>query len=322
LSGLSGIETASAAGVPAAAKGKWASGVHIRFFTGGAAGDAFGSIVQHGAQQAAKDLGCSIDYLYSSWDPSTMVQQLRESIAAKPDGIAMMGHPGDAALMPLAKQAKAKGVLMEYMNVNVPKVIAKYGGGYVGAILFSEGQRLGQAAVSRFHLKKGQTAIVFGNFGIPGIAPRDLGIVSALHKHGLKVIKIVQQDQFGSNPAGMSPLVVGAIHKYPQVKLISFSGGQFLGASGIYFKQAGKKPGQIKAIGFDMLPSVVSAMHQGWAQLTWVQQPFIQGYLPVLSLCLTKKWLFTPLSFDTGSGEITASSLKKYIPLINAGIVG
>ena len=34
-----------------------------------------------------------------------MVQQLREAVAVKPAGIAMMGHPGDASIMPLAEQA-------------------------------------------------------------------------------------------------------------------------------------------------------------------------------------------------------------------------
>ena len=47
-----------------------------------------------------------------------MVRQLRESIGLGVDAIAMMGHPGDEALMPLAKQASEKGILMTYQNVD------------------------------------------------------------------------------------------------------------------------------------------------------------------------------------------------------------
>src|SRR5271165_7379244 len=94
---------AAGAADAAALRDKWCSKVHLRFFVGGAEGDAFGTIVYNGAKQAEHDLGPRVDYIFSGWDPEKMVQQLREAVAAKPDGIAMMGHPGDAAIMPLAE---------------------------------------------------------------------------------------------------------------------------------------------------------------------------------------------------------------------------
>src|SRR5688500_18864679 len=78
---------------------QWCAGKHIRFFVGGAEGDAFASIVLRGAQAAEANLGPTVDYIFSGWDSDRMVQQLREAIAAQPDGIAMMGHPGDNAIM-------------------------------------------------------------------------------------------------------------------------------------------------------------------------------------------------------------------------------
>ena len=75
-----------------------------------------------------------------------MVQQLREAVAVKPNGIAMMGHPGDAAIMPLAEQAHKDGIKMMYQNVPVPKVVAAFGGGYVGAQQEQQGRALGAEA--------------------------------------------------------------------------------------------------------------------------------------------------------------------------------
>ena len=86
-----------------ALRDKWCGKVHLRFFVGGAEGDAFGTIVYNGAVQAAHDTGAQVDYVFSGWQPEKMIQQLREAVAAKPDGIAMMGHPGDAPIMPLAE---------------------------------------------------------------------------------------------------------------------------------------------------------------------------------------------------------------------------
>src|ERR1700694_2192521 len=45
----------------------WGSGVHIRFFAGGNAGDLFASIVLNGAKQAETALGPTVDYLFYGW---------------------------------------------------------------------------------------------------------------------------------------------------------------------------------------------------------------------------------------------------------------
>ena len=132
---------ALAAPAQAQLRDKWCSKVSIRFFVGGAEGDAFGTIVYNGARQAAADTGARVDYLFSGWDRERMIQQLREAVAAKPDGIAMMGHPGPSAIMPLAQQAAAAGIAMMYQNVDVPDVRTRFGGGYVGANLVSFGMR-------------------------------------------------------------------------------------------------------------------------------------------------------------------------------------
>ena len=42
-------------------KKQWASDVRFRFFTGGAEGDGFGSIVYAGALQAAEDTGAYVE---------------------------------------------------------------------------------------------------------------------------------------------------------------------------------------------------------------------------------------------------------------------
>ncbi len=54
----------------------------------------------------------------------------------------MMGHPGDAALLPLAAEADAAGIKVMYMNVDVPEVRAKFGSGFVGAQLYDQGRAL------------------------------------------------------------------------------------------------------------------------------------------------------------------------------------
>ena len=77
--------------------------------------------VYNGAKQAELDLGCKVDYVWSDWDPQKMIQQFREVVATRPDGIAVMGHPGDEAFDPLIIDAESKGIIVTSQNTELPQ---------------------------------------------------------------------------------------------------------------------------------------------------------------------------------------------------------
>ena len=298
----------------------WGSGVHLRFFAGGNAGDLFASIVFNGAKQAETDLGPTVDYIFSGWDVSMMTDQLRQAIATQPDGIAMMGHPGDDALLPLAQQARDAGILMEYQNVDLPKVRQAYGGGYIGADLTPQGVALGQQAVQTFNLKAGDKAIVFGAWGQPGRFFREEGTASAFEQAGMTVDRITSPTGAAADPNQLTPLVTAAYLRNPDTKLICYAGGQQLSSAPTYMQAIGKAPGELINIGYDLSAAVIDAFGAGWVQLTSDQQPFLQGYLPILSLCLSKKYGMSPLSYDTGAGFVTPTNYLPVAELAKAGI--
>ena len=62
---LAALAEAMGAANADALRDKWCSKVHLRFFVGGAEGDAFGTIVYNGAKQAANDTGAQVDYVFS-----------------------------------------------------------------------------------------------------------------------------------------------------------------------------------------------------------------------------------------------------------------
>ena len=237
------VACASSAGA-ATLRDKWCKDVHIRFFVGGAEGDAFGSIVYNGAKQAEHDLGPTVDYVFSGWAPEKMTQQLREAVAAHPDGIAMMGHPGEAAIMPLAEQASKAGIKMMYQNVPLPNVVAKFGGGYVGAQLKPQGKALGEEAVRRFGLKSGDKAIVLGPFDQQQERyEREGATADALSAAGLVVTKLVAPAEAAADPNLLIPTITAALLNQPDTKIIVYPGGQQLGNVPAFMTAAGKKPG-------------------------------------------------------------------------------
>ncbi len=297
----------------------WCAGQHIRFFVGGAEGDAFASIVLRGAQQAEMDLGPTVDYVFSGWDPERMIQQLREAIAAQPDGIAMMGHPGDDAIMPLAEEAAAAGIVMMYQNVDVPRVRARFGGGYVGANLDPQGYALGAEAVRLYGFGEGDKAIVFVPLGQPGRDIRELASKRALEDAGMEVIVIDGLPAYAADPNLALPPLTAALLDNPDVKLIVYPGGQMLGAVPVYMEALDKQPGEIINVGYDTSPAIMEAFDNGWVQLTSDQQPFQQGYLPILSLCGTLVFGFGPLNVDTGAGFVDVNNYQAVAELARAG---
>jgi simple sugar transport system substrate-binding protein len=300
---------------------KWCSDVHLRFFAGGAEGDAFASIVYNGAVQAAHDLGAQVDYVFSGWKAETMVQQLREAIASQPDGIAMMGHPGEAAIMPLAEQASKAGIKMMYQNVPLPGVVAKYGGGYVGAQQAEQGKALGEESVRRFGLKAGDVAIVFGPFDQqPERYVREGATADAMEAAGLKVIRIPSPTEWAADPNLAIPVITAALTNNPDTKAIVYPGGQLLGNAPVYMQAAGKKPGEVIQIGFDTSPQIVAAFKDGWVQLTADQQPFLQGYMPILSLCQQVVYGLAPINVDTGAGFVTPDNYEAVAGLATEGL--
>src|SRR5512146_284320 len=124
---------------PAPTGGKWCSGVKIVFFPGGTPGGGFETVVYNGALAAAADTGADVQYLWSNWDPGKMTSQFSQAVATKPDGIAIMGHPGDTAFDPLIDDAEKQGIIVTSMNTQLEKAQAQYsskGFGYAGAVLY------------------------------------------------------------------------------------------------------------------------------------------------------------------------------------------
>lgn len=310
-----------AAGAQAQAlRDNWCGDVRLRFFVGGAEGDAFGTIVYNGAVQAAQDTGANVDYVFSGWQMERMTQQLREAVAAAPDGIAMMGHPGTASIMPLAEQAAAGGIKMMYQNVDVPDVRAAHGGGYVGANLQPQGYALGQEAVRRFGLGQGDTAIVIADWTQEERVVRERATVQALQDAGLTVVELSATPEMAADPNLALPVITAGLLANPETRLIAYPGGQMLGNAGVFMQAAGKQPGDIVNIGFDTSPQIVDAFEQGWVQLTSDQQPFMQGYLPILSLCQQVVYGLGPMSVDTGAGFVTPENYQEVAELATEGL--
>lgn len=295
------------------------AGTKIVFFPGGPPGGVFAVNVYKGARAAQQDLGANVQYVWSDWDPQKMVAQFKNAVAAKPAGIAVMGHPGDAALKRLVDQARAKGIIVTSQNTELPTIETKYkaaGFGYVGQDLYASGLSLGTEAVKRYGLKKGNRAMVWGLLSQPTRGLRTKGAIDALKKAGLKVDYIEINSQTNADPAAGVPTFSAYVSSHPDVKVVVLDHGGLTATAETYLKAVRKNANQLVVLGFDLSPATVTAIKGGWTDLVLDQQPWLQGYLPILQICLTKLYKFAGLHIDTGSGFVDKQNVAAIEPLV------
>jgi simple sugar transport system substrate-binding protein len=306
-----------------AAEGGWCSGTNIVFFPGGSPGGGFETVVYNGAVQAAADTGANVEYVWSDWDPSKMVTQLQQAVATSPDGIAIMGHPGDEAYQPIVDEAEAEGIIITSMNTQTPSLQAQYaskGYGYVGAILYDAGYALGKEAVKRSGLGAGDKAFLWGLEAQAGRGERTKGVHVALNDAGLTVIYQEIDDATNADASAGVPVFTGIISANPDIKLVITDHGNLTGTMQTYFEAAGLGPDDAYGAGFDMSGNAVEAIRSGYLDLVIDQQQWLQGYFGVLQICLTHNYGFAGLQIDTGAGFADKDNVEQLAPLVEKQI--
>ncbi|MBE0690920.1 MAG: substrate-binding domain-containing protein, partial [Anaerolineae bacterium] len=302
---------------------QWCSGVDIVFFPGGPPGGPFATVVYNGALRAAADLGANVQYIWSNWDPERMITGFSEAAATSPDGIAVMGHPGEDAFEALVADAEARGIVVTSQNTSLDRIEAQYksnGFGYVGANNYSAGYSLGREAVMRFELGEGDQALVWGLLSLPSRGQRTQGVIDALEEAGMVVDYLEIDRATDAEAAAGIPTFTGYVSANPDVKLIVTDHGALTATQQAYLEAAGKGPDDIFMAGFDLSPATVEAIRGGWTDLVIDQQQWLQGYLPILQICLTVKYGFSGMNIDTGSGFAYKDNIEALAALVEQQI--
>ncbi len=133
------------------------------------------------------------------------------------------------------------------------------------------------------------------------------------------VTKLQEAEGASADQMLQLPILTSAVLSDPKVKLIGYPGGPWVSAAPVFMKSMGKQPGEIIGVGFDIGQGVKESLESGYMLVTADQQPYQQGYLPVVSLCQQLIYKLAPLNVDTGSGFVTAANVAEVAELANAG---
>ena len=320
---LAGAATAAIAAitVPASADpiGK---GIVMYMQMGGNPGDGATLARQTGAKEAAEALGVDLKAQFSAWAPEKMIEQFKEAMAAKPNCIEIMGHPGGTAFHDLVKQAFDQGIEVTSGNSPMTDLQAEFGPkgfGYAGVDLYAGGSLTAKAMLAQ-GLKSGDQAMVYGVFSQAERGQSEKGLADTLEKAGLKVDRLEITQEVNSDTSLGVPVLVAYIQAHPNLKAIGTQHGGVTGIMNEVLKKAGKKAGDIVVGGIDLGPATIDGLKSGAVSATLDQLLYLQGFVPVVQCVMTAKYKMPGLSLNTGAGVVTPKTIDALTKLIDAGI--
>jgi simple sugar transport system substrate-binding protein len=291
-------------------------GIRIVFFAGGFKDDPFTSLLYSGVRQAEKDFGCKVEFLYANWDIRKITDDFKDAIEKKPDGICILGHPGERILSPLVDEAISKGIIVTSLNISLPAVEEKYvdrGFGFVGQNAYNAGYNLAKMCVKRLSLKKSDKILVWGQLGSGTDRKyRTMGIIDYLKKNNYKFnyLDIVK----APDPKSIGIVAFESFLNYYKtnhdLNMLFIDAGIIPPLVPEFFKKYGIPPGKIRVAGFDLSEGSLRGIKEGYINIVNDQQIFLQGYFPVLQICLAKKYGFTGLHINTDSSFIDESNVN------------
>jgi simple sugar transport system substrate-binding protein len=271
---------------------------------------------QNGMSDAAKLLGLPTP----KWGGSTassateMVSYLNSAIAAKANGIATTVITATSFTTPV-KTAMDAGIPVVSYNAdgvvtNGVPIIGTNRLCYVGQALYNSGQAMGNRIKSLVSTP-GDVVIFIATPGSGNIQPRFDGAASVLKPAGFTLHEIATGALTAQEAAAEKAYLTGAKSTLKGAFAVDAGSTELLGPSLASVGLAGKIP----AGGFDLTPGTLNAINAGQINFTIDQEPYLQGFLPVVYLYLFNLTggLIVPPNTDTGLTFVTKSNVGPYL---------
>jgi simple sugar transport system substrate-binding protein len=309
-------------GTAFAQEAKPGEGLVMYMQMGGNPGDGATLARQTGASQAAAALGVQLNEQFSAWAPETMINQFKEAVAAQPDCIEIMGHPGSAAFRDLVQQAVDQGIVVTVGNspmTDLQEEFGEHGMGYAGVDLYAGGKLTAEQMIEKGGLKAGDEAMVYGVFSQAERGQSEKGLAETLEKAGLKVDRLEITQEANSDASLAVPILAAYIQSHPSLKAIGTQHGGITGILAETLTKAGKQPGDIVVGGIDLGPATIDGLKSGYVSATLDQLLYMQGFMPVVQCVMTAKYKMPGLSLNTGAGVVTPDDIDDLVQLIDAG---
>ncbi|MFI7699692.1 sugar ABC transporter substrate-binding protein [Nonomuraea sp. NPDC049480] len=300
--------TAAAAGAgdfPSTPKWKFVFVCHVTT-------NPFFTPTQYGAQDACALLGTDFQWTGSKDSiVAEMVNATNTAISAKADGLAVAVVDKAAFEEPVNRALDAGIPVVSYNADGAREDKGTSRLSYIGQGLYESGYALGRRA-----LQQVDSGDVVGFIATPGalnIQPRIDGAAQAIKDSG----KAITFESVGTNAdvtRGLSIIDAYAQGHPDLAGMLAVDAGSTQSIGQVVKKYNMRSKGLKVAGGFDLVPETLTAIKNGDLDYTIDQQPYLQGFLPVLYLYLYKLsgGLLFPSETNTGLLFVTKDNVGPY----------
>jgi simple sugar transport system substrate-binding protein len=263
---------------------------------------------QYGAADACKLLGCSYQWTGSETsNVNQMVNALNSAVTSGADGIAVALTDLHAFNAPVEAALKA-GIPVVAYNADAPGNARL---AYIGQDLKLAGEEMGKRIVSS--VGSGDVALFIATPGTANLQPRIEGAERAIRASG-KAITIHAVATGAAVPAEESTINAYWLGHTNTKGMYAVDGGSTESLAKVMQKNGLPAKG-VKAGGFDLTEATQKLLSEGNIEFTIDQQPYLQGFLPILELFMYKiSGTLTGLfEANTGLKFVTKETVGPYL---------
>jgi simple sugar transport system substrate-binding protein len=261
---------------------------------------------KYGAEDACKLLGCSYQWTGSdSANVNEMVNAFNSAVSAKSDGIAVCLVDLKAFNAPTQKALDAGIPVLGYNADAANDRLA-----YIGQDLFVSGQEMGKRIVEL--VGEGDVALFIATPGSLNIQPRIDGAIDTIKKSG-KSITYHTVATGAALPKELSTIDAYWLGHKDTKGMFAVDAGSTQSLAQVIKKYNLRDQG-VKGGGYDLLEPTIQLLQADQIDFTIDQQPYLQGFLPILQLFMYKasETLTGVADVNTGLKFLDKETVKPY----------
>ena len=317
--GLSLLGIVASIAVPAAA-----APLKIVMAIHGSTANEFWQPVKKGFEDACAKIQADCQLLFTNTNMSVQEElaNVDAALATNPDAL-ILTIPDNNAFTKVVADARAKGVIVIAVNNDdvTPGHNARQS--YIGPAFLASGMALTKYLSTKFP-PDGPINVLVG-VNVPGAnwsEQRAAGVVKALEDYKTanpgRQVTITKMD-VGADPATTSDRVGAYLNAHPETTAYIETGSLDV-AVAQWLKDRGIAPGKVIVGGFDVESDVLQEMKAGYIQAHADQQPYMQGFMPVMEVYLAKTVGLAPSDIDTGNGIVLPSQADSIAAMAAKGL--
>lgn len=302
-----------------------AENLNIVFTHHSSASNTFWQAVKKGFDDACGKIGANCQMVFTQTEGSIeqQVANMEAALARKPDAL-LTSIVDDRALDGVIQKAVDDGVIVIGVNVDDSEGAAGNArAAFIGQGFRPAGYSLG-SAMSQHFPAEGPIKVLVG-ISAPGqnwSEARGGGVMDFLEDFKKanpgRDISWERIDS-GTDLAVTADRVGAYLNANPDTTAY-FDTGFWHAAVARVLKDRGIEPGKVLLGGFDLVPEVVQQMQTGYVQVQVDQQPYMQGFMPVMEVYLSKTVGLAPADIDTGQGIVTPAEADAIMELSAKGM--